>query len=175
MFILLVLNLSDKSYQLQLVSLLNLGMMSYNCASQRVKNRYVHYQIVFNESCLMVIHVLMCIFTEWTDAVMHNKIGWVFIIIQTVMVLGNLPFIIYFGVKKALMIIKATQIKAKHYKNLLQEKFKAKSEQKVKKVSKGIKWASLAVKTNIVRHNVVKAMETSQVRSRRNIDVNLSQ
>ena len=91
------------------------------------------------------------------------------------MFLGNLPLIIYFGVKKAWVIIKATWIKAKHYKNLLKERFKAKREQKVKKVSKGIKWASLAVKTNIVHHNVVKAMETNQVRSRRNNDVNLSQ
>ena len=175
MFILLVLNLSDESYQLQLVSLLNLAMMSYNCAGQRVKNRYVHYQIVFNESCLMVIHVLMCIFTEWTDAVMHTKIGWVFIIIQTFMFLGNLPLIIYFGVTKAWMIIKATWIKAKHYMNQLWERLTAKSKKKGKIVSKGSKWASLAVKTNIVHHNVVKAMETNQVRSRRNNDVNLSQ
>ena len=73
------------------------------------------------------------------------------------MVLGNLPFIIYFGVKKALMIIKATWIKAKHYMNQLWKRFKSKIKKKVKKVkkvSKGIKWASKAVKINIVRQNV---------------------
>ena len=91
------------------------------------------------------------------------------------MLLGNLPLIIYFGVTKVWMIIKATWIKAKHSMNQIFERLKAKSKKKVKKVFKGKKWASLAVKNNMVRHNVDKAMETEQERSRRNIDVNLSQ
>ena len=91
-------------FQLLSVQILNLFMSMYFCSSQRVTNSVVHKQIVFNEFCLMMQVICLIFYTQQIDTEWLTTLGWVFIIINMVMIGGNMPLVIFFGVRKIFIV-----------------------------------------------------------------------
>ena len=68
-----------------------------------------------NEIFFGMIYISMVLFSEWTPHELKSMYGWVYISINSLMVLSNLFIIIYFGVKSLFLVPKKLVNLVKYY------------------------------------------------------------
>lgn len=107
------------------------------CSEQRVVNRYLHIMEVINEVFFAISYICMLLFSEWTPHEVKNMYGWVYIAVNSLMVLSNLIIVIHFGLKSIFLVPKKIVNLIKFYflklSKMLSKKNKDKKKDKKRK------------------------------------------
>jgi len=80
--------------------------MMYIGSYRRLLDQTQHRLDIWNECCLSLLHILLVLYTEWTPIELRNQYGWLFVAVNSCMLLVNIAVVIYQGIKGLFLVVK---------------------------------------------------------------------